>query len=633
MRFKFFLILLFGPLFIQEGLSQRAPARFSISPRVITAGVPADLEISAIDMPDAAIPEYQTVVHIGPFAAAADTAVQLQQGSVRLNQVIPESDHLRIEYHDQTFFVSVIRLPSWLALMPPLIAILLAVIFRQVIIALFAGVWLGAFFLTGYRPIEGLARVLDHYLINAVADPDHASIIMFSMVLGGMVGIITRNGGTRGIVQRLSGWADHPSRGQIAAWAMGLLIFFDDYANTLIVGNMFRPVTDRLRISREKLAYIVDSTSAPVVSIAIFSTWIGFEVGLLQDAFDNLGVAQNSYAIFISTLPYRFYSILTILFVFFIASSGRDFGPMLIAERRARSTGQVLRPGAIPLASIQFSETGEGPDTGGWWNAMIPIAVVIVSTLAALYFIGRASLLESMDGPFSLRRIFGAANPFQALLWSGFLGSVTAGLLSLIQRLLSLREVMDAWVEGVKSMVLAMIVIVFAWSIGQVCTDLHTAEVVMQKTQHLLSPHWMPMLTFVIAALISFATGTSWGAMTILIPIIIPMAWYSAAQQSGTPEAGILSGTIAAVLSGSIWGDHCSPISDTTIMSSMASGSDHIDHVRTQLPYALFIGLLAILCGYLPAGFGWPPLVSGLCGIGIILLVIRLAAKPVQPVS
>ncbi|MBN1782502.1 Na+/H+ antiporter NhaC family protein, partial [bacterium] len=432
---------------------------------------------------------------------------------------------------------------------------------------------------------------------------------------------------------RLTRWADHPERGQAAAWALGVFIFFDDYANTLIVGNTCRPMTDRLRISREKLSYIVDSTAAPVVSAAVFSTWIGFELGLLETSFQAAGIDQNVYWVFLSTIPFRFYSLLTIFFVLVIALTGRDFGPMLRAERRARLTGQVLAPGARPL----FDNPGV-PDTGlpeekmRWWNAVIPIVVVIIVTFASLYISGRQALAADGILTFSVRRILGAANPYTALLWSSFTGSCAAGLLAWTQRLLSLRQITDAWIEGVRSMVLAMIVIVLAWSLGEICKDMHTAEVMILKTRTALSPHWIPAFTFVIAALIGFSTGTSWGTLAILVPIVIPMAW-SAAQGPELSESlrtGIFTGTLGAVHAGAIWGDHCSPISDTTIMSSMASGADHIDHVRTQLPYALTIAVLSLFVGYIPAGYGIPCWISLPAGMIILLLVIRFIARPVS---
>jgi Na+/H+ antiporter NhaC len=635
-RFIPLLALILAPCLAISGKADASRTALSVTPRILVSDLPTDLVFQWLDydgQPDSSFSGWVTLKRLS--TTRQDTAIFFHHGFAVLKQAAPDSADIQADFNATHYTVSIIRIPNWLSLMPPVIAILLAILFRQVLIALFSGIWLGAFILLGYSPWGGLARVLNHYLIDAVAHPDHAAIILFSMTLGGMVGIITRSGGTQGIIRKLAGWADHPKRGQIAAWALGLLIFFDDYANTLIVGNTFRPVTDRLGISREKLSYIVDSTAAPVVSIAVFSTWIGFELGLLHNTFENLGLEQNVYWFFISTLPFRFYSILTILFVLGIAVTGRDFGPMLSAERRARLTGQVLRPGSNPLQDTPLDTLTSIPENRQHArNALFPILVVILTTLLALYFSGQDLLNQIQKTENSIRQIFGAANPFQALLWAGFMGSLTAGFLALIQRLLSIRQIMDAWVEGVKSMVLAMIVIVFAWSIGEVCKDLRTAEVVVLKTRSFLSPHWMPALTFLIAAVISFATGTSWGAMAILIPVITPLAWIAAGTSAFDGSSmTIFTSTLASVLSGSIWGDHCSPISDTTIMSSMASGADHIDHVRTQLPYAIAIGAVSVITGYLPAGFGCPPLLSLIAGCLCIIMLLKWVARPVGMTS
>ncbi len=522
----------------------------------------------------------------------------------------------------ETFTVHLRIIPGFLSLLPPILAILLALILRQVFISLFAGIWLGATFLWGYNPLLGILRLLDHYIVGSLADPNHASIVLFSLTLGGMVGIISHSGGTQGIVKKLSNFASKPKGGQIAAWAMGVFIFFDDYANTLIVGNTMRPITDRVRISREKLSYIVDSTAAPVASIAVISTWIGFELGLIQSVFQQLNINQNIYLIFLQTIPYRFYSVLAIIFVFLVALFGRDFGPMLKAEKRARKTGKVLRPGGIPLSDLTLTQTTapEGAPLR-WPNAVVPIFVVIFVTIIGLWYNGKENLIAQGVTGHSIRMIIGASNSFEVLMWSSFAGAFTAGVLAISQKILTLRQTFDAWISGTKSMVYAMVILVFAWSISKICEDLHTADYVVAITRGILSPRLLPIITFVISAFISFATGTSWGTMSILMPIVVPMAYKFSQEMFLPPEisTAILIGTIASVLSGSVFGDHCSPISDTTIMSSMASGSDHVDHVRTQIPYALLVAGVAIAAGYLPAGYGFNSFIS--ISIGILLLI------------
>lgn len=519
-------------------------------------------------------------------------------------------------------------IPGFLSLMPPVLAIILALIARRVIIALLAGIWFGATTITNYDPVFGFMRVVDTYLINALAHPDHVAIVMFSMTLGGMVGVISRAGGAQGIVEKITRFANHRRGGLLATWALGVFIFFDDYANTLIVGNTMRPFTDKLRISREKLAYIVDSTAAPIASLFPISTWIGFQVALIAGAFEYLKIEQDAYLVFIESIPYAAYSVLAILFVFITGITLRDFGPMLRSERRAISTGQLMRDGAMPLTDSAKLSPLDEKIPRRWYNALVPILTVILLTLIGLYVSGSKELGDVEN--LAIRDIISNANSFHVLMWASFSGALVAILMAVLQDILTVAEAIDAWLDGVRSMVLAMVILVLAWAIGQVCEDLMAAQYVMHETEKILSPHFMPLMTFLIAAVIGFATGTSWATMAILVPIVIPITHQLTQSAALSPDGShsIMVGTIGAILSGSVFGDHGSPISDTTIMSSMASGSDHIDHVRTQLPYAVFVAIIAIITGYLPAGFGWNIYLTMSFGVGVLILGLYFMGKP-----
>jgi Na+/H+ antiporter NhaC len=521
-------------------------------------------------------------------------------------------------------------IPGWLSLLPPLLAITLAFIARQVLLSLFCGVWLGAIFIYDYNIVFGFIKTIDTYLVNSLAESSHASILIFSMTLGGMVGVISKSGGTQGIVQKLSKYAQTQRGGQLATWAMGILIFFDDYANTLIVGNTMRPFTDRLRVSREKLSYIVDSTAAPVASIALISTWIGFQIGLIDQAFDLLKLEHNAYNIFLQSIPFSTYSILAVLFVLVIAIAQRDFGPMYKAEIRALREGKVLRDGAQPLtdsAALDMIASERTPLR--WYNALIPILIVIFVTLAGLYIDGRASLGEAAAAA-KLGDVFGAANSFSVLMWAAFTGLLSSMILSLSQKLLTLNDAINAAINGYKSMLMAAMILILAWAIGDICKALHTADYVIELSKGMLSPHLIPFVTFFVAAFISFSTGTSWATMAILTPIVIPIAYQLPidAGLSATLSHEILIGTVGAVLSGSVMGDHCSPISDTTILSSMASAADHVDHVRTQIPYAILVGIVACLCGYLPNGWGFNTYLSLLAGLIVLVVIVMTLGRP-----
>ena len=519
-------------------------------------------------------------------------------------------------------------IPGVLSILPPLLAIVLALLLRQVIVSLFAGVWLGAVFVFGYDPGAGFLRVLDHYIISALADPDHMSIIAFSMLFGGMVGVISKSGGTLGIADLLTRIARRPRGGQIATWLLGFTIFFDDYANSLIVGNTMRPITDRLRISREKLAFLVDATAAPVTSVLFISTWIGYEVGLIDAAMKQVDLgAQNAYAVFLDMLPYSFYPILTLVFGFLIASSDRDFGAMARAEDRARRTGMLFREGA-QLATDLTDSSAVLPDDNirpQWWNAVLPILTVILVALGGLWYTGTEAVTAAGSSDYSIGNVIGQADSYAALLWASLLSCVVAIALAVGQRILRITEAMDAWFNGLKSMLLAMLILTLAWSIGAITAELHTADYLVQILKGSLPPRWLPAATFVVAAVISFSTGTSWGTMGIMMPIVIPLA-VVLGQDAGLaadPAYTVTLGTVASVLAGAVFGDHCSPISDTTILSSMASACDHIDHVRTQLPYALLVGAVSILVGLVPTAYGLSPVFSYITGFLLLVGVLR----------
>ncbi len=534
---------------------------------------------------------------------------------------------------------------GWLSLAPPILAILLALVLRQVFLALLGGVWLGAWIVEG-GSFAGLflggLRTFDRYIVGALADNDHVAIILFSLMLGGMVGVMSRSGGTTGLVNSLSRRATSSARGQMVTWILGVAVFFDDYANTLVVGNTMRPVTDRLKISREKLAYIVDSTAAPVAAIALLSTWIGYEISLIGDALSKAGSDLDPYTVFLQSIPYNFYPLLALAFGFMIAVSRRDFGPMLKAERRAQA-GQVLREGAQPLAD--FSSHDLLPIEGKpqhWSNAVIPLAVVINATFIGQWFTGRAAMAEAghalADTPFfslgvqGIGKVFSEGNTFHALLWAAAIGSAVANGLATGRRILGLQEALDAWTHGIKSMLSAMIVLILAWSIASVCKDLDTAGFVTSALSDHLNPNLLPGLMFILGAVIAFATGTSWATMGILLPLAVPIAFgvTDAAGFGDSAAHQVFLATISAVLAGAIFGDHCSPISDTTVLSSMSSGCDHVDHVRTQLPYALTVAAAALLTGYLPVAAGLPVWAGLLLGIVVLGGVVRFIGRPVE---
>lgn len=543
---------------------------------------------------------------------------------------IPESGNYRYKFANDEKVQGEIRIiPSWFSILPPLIAIFLALLIRQVIIALAAGIYVGALFIYDYNPLMALLRVSDVFILDALADKDHIYIILFTLLIGGVVGVISANGGTLGIADKITKIAKTARSGMVASWLMGIVIFFDDYANSLIIGNMMRPLTDKLKISREKLAYIVDSTAAPIVSLFIVSTWIGYEVGLINDGLKAIGSEANGYDVFISSIPYGFYPIAAIVFVFLVSFSQRDFGPMYKAEVRARTKGLV----SDPNSSIEKFEKGNElfeNDKSSWINGAVPILIILFGTITGLFYTGIQKLAEQGIVDYGVQQIISNSDSYSALLWSSFIASITAILMSLYKKNLSLGDAIEAWQKGVQTMMVAAIILVFAWSISTVTSEVKTADFLMSVLSDAISPSFLPLLVFIICAFTGFSTGTSWGTMAIVMPIVIPLTFKLTTEFNLPAEEAtyIMYAVISSVLAGSVFGDHCSPIADTTILSSLASRCNHIDHVNTQLPYAIIVGLVTIILGYLPAGFGLNPFISiGLIVSALIGLLIILGKK------
>ena len=522
-------------------------------------------------------------------------------------------------------------MPMWMSILPPLVAIVMALLIKEVISSLFVGVLTGTFLMALYGGASpagalggGLLRVVDTYIVGSLFDADHVTIIVFTLIIGGMVRIITANGGMQGVVNWLSRRARGPRSGQLMTFLMDLCIFFDDYSNTLVVGNTMRPIADRLKVSREKLSYIVDSTSAPVVAVAFVTTWIGAELSYIQDGINVIGLNTSAYSVFFHSLAYSFYPFLTLGFVLMIILSGRDFGPMLKAERKARLA-----------EAVTTEQTNIEPQSAHIIDALIPLLVLIIGTVIGLIFTGYDAAVWSDGhmGFFSkLSATIGSANSYKALLWASLLSLLTAIVITLLRGKIKFGKVMEEMVEGFKSMLNAVLILTMAWSIALVAKDMHTAQFVSQLLlQWALSTVLVPVLTFLLAALIGFSTGTSWGTMAILYPLILPSSWLLCQEQGMSLDATmpLFYNVVASVLAGSVMGDHCSPISDTTIMSSLASRCDHMQHVSTQMPYALTVGAVALLAGVLPTALGLPSWVSFLVGFGALGLVVRFVGKKV----
>ncbi len=522
------------------------------------------------------------------------------------------------------------------AMAPPILAILVALVWRRILLALFIGVWLGAALAGPHDPARSLFHAVWTYTLPTLWNVGSMSMIIFTLLLMGMIGILIRNGGIAGLV----GGVSHLARGRRSAQGlvgvMGLVVFFDDYSNTVVVGTTARSLTDRHRISREKLAYIVDSTAAPVASVALVSTWIGIEIQYLEEQITHLSViAASGYGVFLHLIPYRFYCFFALIMVFVIAVTGRDFGPMRKAEERARRDGTLVAPGSRPMTSAAFNRfTTKSGVPARWYNAMIPIGAVLGFIFVAFYLAGAATLPPGEADVFSLdgwRKAFtNVTNTGPWMVAAGLMGCLLAVGMSLWQRLLTPGEVAKAFNTGMTSMLPAIGLIALALGLQRTtgAEALGTAEYLISLLRD-VDPLWIPLAVFGTAAAAAFATGTSYGTMAILLPVAVPLAAASSAGMEAAPVLVLLA--TGAVLDGAVYGDHCSPISDTTMLSSIGSGSDHMDHVRTQLPYATLAMAVAASGGYvLLPRLAMSPWLTYLAGLPLLVGVVWLFGRRVH---
>ncbi|MEL7170096.1 MAG: Na+/H+ antiporter NhaC family protein [Bacteroidota bacterium] len=364
------------------------------------------------------------------------------------------------------------------------------------------------------------------------------------------------------------------------------------------------------------------------------TTWIGYEVGLIGEAIAQIdGLDLSAYGVFLNSIPHLYYPILALLFVYAVAVTRRDFGPMLTAERRARQTGQLYRPGSAIETDAGDGHLLEPPADAPARivNAALPILVLVGGVLVGLWWTGRAAVLESGEA-LTLQNIIGEANSYTSLLWASLLGVIVAVGLSVGQRILTLEQALDAWYHGARSILLAAVILVLAWALSEVNSALGTAAFLTDLMTGNVAPGFLPALIAVLAAFTAFATGSSWGTMGILMPLVVPLTWGVMVAEGSTGDLSILYAAVAAVLAGAVWGDHCSPISDTTILSSLASQCDHVDHVRTQLPYALLVGGVAWLLCALPVGFGVPWWVMLPISAVLLVVILRMVGQRVDDV-
>jgi Na+/H+ antiporter NhaC len=501
------------------------------------------------------------------------------------------------------------------------VAIGLCIVTKEVIPSLFVGIWIAGTMIMGWNPVTGFGRGVES-LWNALGDPWGARIILTSLTMGGLVGVMRVGGGIDAAIQWITKKITSARGAMFFTELAGFIIFFEDYVNTAVVGTTMSPITDRYKISKEKLSYIVDSTAAPIACIAGISSWIAYMVGQIGTQFTDLGIELSPYVAYLKSIPFIFYNIVALVLLTYVVLSQRDMGPMLYAERRARKTGELLREGAIPLANTAQETTlpeENCPKRG--INFVLPILFLVFLIFGMLIITGGWPEV-------SMAQAIGEGSSSKALVWGSFGSVFLTMVLYKLQGLAKLERLFKGYMEGMMSIFVGTIILVFAWGIGSAIKEVGTASYLVGIAGDVLSPSWIPVISFVTGAAISFCTGTSYGTMAILMPIVVPLVFRVSVTAGIDPMTFIIP-TIGAVFGGSVWGDHCSPISDTTIMSSMFTGSDHIDHVNSQIPYALTAASGAI-AGYVGVAFGLPAVANILIAIVVACLVFRLFSKPIQ---
>ncbi|EOG2575579.1 Na+/H+ antiporter NhaC family protein [Campylobacter upsaliensis] len=548
---------------------------------------------------------------------------------------------------------------GFITLLPPFIAIILAFITKDVILSLFMGVLSGTFLLSLASNIffvdtialiniydtlvDSFSKIIS-YVLKSTSDPVNAGIILQILCIGGLVALITKMGGAKAIALQFAKRAKTAISAQLNTWFIGLLIFFDDYANLLIVGPIMRPLADKFKISREKFAFIIDSTAAPVAGIAIISTWIGLEVSLIKNAYASIGIDNiSAFGIFVETIPYRFYNIFMLFFVALTAIMGREFGSMYAAQIRAKTTGQIApvsKSAALDTAELedQFLAPKDGIEIRAF-DAIVPVMTLIILAILGFYFNG-FSVLEGEElanakaNPLSfetLRSAFGSADSSIVLFQAALFAAIVAIFIGVRRRIFNIKEAIETWIYGWKTMIFTIVLLLLAWSLSSIVKDLGTSTFITHLLADKLPEFILPATIFAFASLISFAIGTSYGTMGVLMPLAVPLA-FEVAKLNGLEGEALhhyMVLNISCVLTGAIFGNHCSPISDNVILSSMSAKCDHMEHVRTQIPYALFICAISLFTGYIPTALGLSVWLVLPLNFILITLLLRIIGKKV----
>ncbi len=536
--------------------------------------------------------------------------------------------------------LTVPRTFRWLALVPAAVALALCLWPRNFVLAMFVAIWSGLAILDGGNLFHAFVQTIDSFVSFDGEQPGtlggaHLSILAVMLFFGSLFAVLTAGGGLSALTDRLALRANTRERGQLAMLLFGIFMFLDDYAHALIVGKTLRPLSDRLKISREKFAFLVDTTAAPVAALAVVSTWIAAERGTLRVVFEDLGIAGSPTATLLASLPYCFYPILMLTFAALVIFLGHDFGPMLRAEGRAATQGHLSRPDLSDPAVLPPVEPDPPSGIKRARNAVIPLALLFALAAVGLWWTGRSELLTLVGdqaGEPGLLDALEHANPSRVMLFSAFIASVAAVALAVWSRSLSLQQGLSAWVSGLQRMVPAALILVLSWSFQRVCDadHLNTAGFLAEIGQPRVTLEWLPLVAFVTVGLMTAVLGSTWAALAMALPTYLSVT-HALLVDLNEPDAThpLFLATIGAVIGGTVFGRHCSPISDTTIFASASSSCSHLDHVFTQLPYALCVGGVVVLFGYAPVAYGYSPVALLPVATLVLILLLQFGGRPV----
>jgi len=486
---------------------------------------------------------------------------------------------------------------GFLSILPPVIAIILALRTKQVYVALVFGIWFSWLIINEWNFFSGTLATLEA-MVNVFKSESNTRTIMFSALVGALLLFIQYSKGVEGFINKLNKliiYFEKKEAGysriiiQLLALVTGLLLFVETSISSLTVGTLYRPVFDKLKIPREKLAYIADSSSAPSSILIPFNAWGAFVMGLLL----SQGL-ENPFSLMLSSIKYNFYPFLAILLVFLVIVLKKDIGPMAKAEKRTRETGKLLNDGSKPMLSDEITSLKPKENIPAKArNMIVPLATMVFMMPFFLAYTGWSSVENYTSFTNQVSQAIGQGSGSSSVLYAVITAILAAMLLYRSQGIMRSKEMVDLILKGISELMPLALLMLLAFAIGDACKALGTGEFVANWSKDWLSPEFLPAVVFIISSFIAFATGTSWGTFAIMLAISIPMAEIHGSE---------ITLVIAATLGGGIFGDHCSPISDTSIISSMASASDHIDHVKTQLPYALIGGIITVIL-YLILGF------------------------------